>query len=66
MGIKLEYFKDFLYILADYKQKALLNYYHQIMEQEMENITCNPERELLTKEVSIYTFEDYLKDIYKE
>ena len=65
--MKLEYFKHFQYILAGYKKKALLNYYHQIIEQEMENITCDTDRRLFTQqEVRIYTFEDYLKDIYKE
>ena len=64
--MKLKYFKYFQYILADYKKKALLNYYHQIMEQEMENFYRSPDCRLLIQEISIYTFEDYLKDIYKE
>ena len=64
--MKLKYFKYFQYILADYKKKALLNYYHQIMEQEMENFYRSTDCRLLTQEISIYTFEDYLKDIYKE
>ena len=64
--MKLKYFKYFQYILADYKKKALLNYYHQIMEQEMENFYRSHDCRLLTQEISIYTFEDYLKNIYKE
>lgn len=64
--MKLEHFIDFRYILADYKQKALLNYYHQIAEQEMENFYHSSDCRLLTQEISIYTFEDYSKDIYKE
>ena len=66
MGVRLEYFKDFRYILEDYKRRRLLNYYHQLAEQEMENFYRSLDCRLLIQEVNIYTFEDYLKDIYKE